>query len=310
MLSTIKKTPLLQSEAVRQGMTYFIAALIFFALLITANRFFDGMEIRPHLYCFMAVVLIVGTVNWWILERPIYNNLPLWAKASMTLSANFLGGVFFMSFLTNSQVGLVLLPALLLFSLPWFFVAAYGALMTIPALQYHPIQVLNLRDIAGEINWAENEERGIIWEFEQLAEMETETPYGVRTHTPHNVMDMRLKELFKGLLSLHNHNISPGRPIHFKEQRIVRQIASETNVGGSAQSKVVEHVEVPLGWRFFHQKNYYLWQSWQPLDPEKTLCQNGVRFIPLSKEERAAITNLRKGLSPKFKTTKIFIERL
>lgn len=288
--SILMRVPFLKSEGAQQTLVYFLAIFILFSLLAAADRLlvrFD--DHRVHLYMMMASVVLLGTVNVWILNQPRYGNVPAWMRGLLTISANVVGATIFLLISWKTAKPYyddLIFPALLLFALPWFFSAALKGWLAIPSLDYVPLKVYDLRDIIGELNWGEDENRGIIWAFENLSEMEAQGSYRVRTHTPHAVLDIPLERLFKGLLSLHNHNLCPEQPISFESRNQV------------------------FGWRFFARKSFLFWKWRKPLDPRKTFRQNVIRFRLLSKTERQQVANLRKQLSPKFKTTHVYIVRV
>lgn len=279
----------LKTPGVQSALIYFFAAIILFLLLATASRFLSALDTRLHLLLFMAAAVLLGLVNAWLLDKKLYAGFPDWLKAGLGLAANLLGAVIFIFFSSGSLTDFHLplfIPALMLFSLPWFFGAALRAILAIPALEYQPLCIGGLKDIVAEINWAEDESRGIVWQFENLEEMAAGGQYWIRTHTPYRVEDMTLKDLFKGLLSLHNHNLNPGQPIHFRE--------------GSQLH----------GWRFYCQRGWLFRARPKPLDPERTLARNGIRFRLLPRNEREEMKNLRKGLHKNFRTVKIMAVRI
>ncbi len=284
----IHRLSFLNNEGVRKAIVYFLIIMSLFLAIVFVDSKLITFNSLLHLALLLTIVLLAGILNNWLLNRFIYNEIPEWLKAIMTLSANLVGAVLFMIISPNSTISYystLFLPAMIFFSLPLFFMITIKAILGIPSLEYLPLKIKNLKDIVAEINWAEDETKGIVWEFENLTEMESDHQYWIRTHTPFSVNDIKLKDLFKCLLSLHNHNLSPGLPIHF------------------------ENGDEYYGWRFFYQTNYIFWKKLRPLNPEVTIKKNGINFHRLSRKEREEMENLRKDLSKKFRTTKIFVIR-
>lgn len=294
MIAPLKaRLAFLQDEGVRRVLLYYLFVFILFAALALVDGRLSALEIKTHYLFLLGITVLVGIFNAWVVENKVFLEESVENKAFLTFSANLLGFFFFVLLsrkVTFSHVPhhylSIYLPALSFFSLPWFFFATVRAIMAIPALAFDPIHIGSLRDIVAEHDWTEDESRGIIWVFcDDFFEKDERGTYHLRTHTPLNAREIKLEELFKSLLSLHNHNINPGHPIYFREGEALH------------------------GWQFHHYP--YWWAPRRPraLDPEKSLRRNRVRFRRLALRERENLKGLRSGLPRKFRVARIYITR-
>jgi len=288
---TAKLTATVQRKGVREYLLYGgLLILLFSGLALLDNRL-ARREVALHLALFVSLLLLLGSLHGWLLERKwFFPHLTTRRKALLTLGAALLGALFFALFSRQVQIGepnplyaQIFLPAVLLFVLPWTMYRSILAIAAVPPLRYAPVYFDSLKDVLAEVRWTEDDSRGVKWVFlDDFQEADASGTYVFRTHTPHDVRKQELQFLFKSMLSLHNHNVHPRRPLHFMEH-------------GGAYGWRFHHL--PFGWRLGRQR---------ALDPGRTLQQNGVRFRRLSRTERE-----RAGtkLHPKFKVATIYITR-
>ncbi|MCB9267552.1 MAG: hypothetical protein H6558_21215 [Lewinellaceae bacterium] len=265
--------------------------LAFRALAFLDNRLaFGAGQFTPRLAILAGLALLLGAVNAWWIDRKMLQGRSAAIKTAVTFGANLLGIALFI--LASRYVSFrefsdpyrwLFLPSLLLFALPWLYVLAVKAIAGVPRLRYAPYVFESLKDVLAEYRFAEDEDRGIRWVFEgNFFEINASGTYRLQTHLPLDARQTQLGPLFKGVLSLHNHNLVPQRPIHFHVQ------------------------EGFYGWEFHHCP-YWFWPARRrALDPHWTLKRNGIRFRRVSEEERLKSTN---KLTAKFRAGTIYVTR-
>lgn len=265
-------------------------AIVFAGMARLDHRFFRDMAPLWHLTVLMALAALLGVLFIAFALSRYFPGLKSLAQTWLIVGGNAWGLLFFA--LASPKIGTnltsplyvsVLLPALFSFSLPWIFLCAVRAIAAIPALRYLPLVIEHLRDVMAEIRWAENKDKGVRWVFEDdFMEVSSNGCYQFQTYTPHKVEENSLEYLFKALLSLHNHNLNPLRPIIF-----------ETKDG-------------LYGWEFHTPRAWPRTSERRALDPFKTLKKNGLRFRNISEEERL---KSKEKLSRRFRVATIFITR-
>jgi hypothetical protein len=279
--------------AVREYIMYFMFLAVSFGLLIVLDGLLWKFSIPFRMAVLLVLVILFGVLHVWLMRTRYLKNKSITIKSVFTLLGNLFGIIIFATIprqghvLTGSPLEFNLfqwgyLAYLLLFSLPWFFKLAIEAFSSIPRLKYEPIQIRSLKDVIAEQRWTENELRGIKWVFDEGLEDDKLTYYHLRTFTPKEVREIKLERLFKGLLSLHNHNLFPQRPMKFRY------------AGGN------------YGWEFYHNPYWLFPKFRRALDPAKTLRESRLKFWSPTREEREGST---VKLLPKFKTTTIYIKR-
>lgn len=287
ILTKIRAT--IWQPAIRPYIVYALFMAVTFAGMARLDyRFFQRMDARWHLCLLISLAITLGILFIVFALPKHFPNLKSAAKTWLVIGGNAWGLLFFA--VASPKVGWqnasplyvqVFLPALISFSLPWLFWCAICAITVIPALRYLPLQVEHLRDVMAELRWAENKDKGIRWVFkDDFKEVSSSGQYHFQTYTPHKVEGNALEHLFKALLSLHNHNLNPLRPIVF-----------ETKEG-------------LYGWEF-HTPCRWSGQK-RALNPFKTLKDNRLQFRPITKEEQP---KSKENLSPRFRVATIYITR-
>lgn len=278
--------------AIRPYIVYALfMAILFIGIAKLDARFFQKMNVHWHLSLFILLAATLGALFIAFTLSKYFPNLKIGAKTGLIIGSNLWGMLFFA--LASPKIGWqkssplylqVFLPALLSFSLPWLFLCAIRAIASIPSLRYLPLIIEHLRDVMAEIRFAENKDVGIKWIFEEnFFEVSSSGNYSFQTYTPYKVeTDFTLEYLFKALLSLHNHNINPMRPIVFETKEGLHGWEFHT----------------PRRWRWLGQR--------RALDPFKTLKNNRLRFRRVSEEERR---KSKEKLSPRFRVATIYITR-
>lgn len=282
---TISKIGFLKSEGFKKGLLYLAGIIISFGSLSLITRRIARYDLIDQLTLLLGGVLLIGILHVILLRKVLEDHFPVWMEIFICLAGNLLGVVLFIQFNTlplNKAAGSLYLFSLLFFSFPFFIVLAFNAMTNIPKLSFTPVSFEQLKDIVGKYDFGEDQSKGVIWTFENFQSNDESGPYWVRTHVPYHTDKIALKDLFKGLLSLHNHNLSPEHPIPMENESGL------------------------IGWRFFYQSNFMGWKTKRPLNPNKSLKANGVPFKKLNKAER--LEGVRKGLPAKFSNCQLWIE--
>ena len=137
----LQKLSFLKTKGVKQVLTYLLSIFILFFALIYVDGFLSRFETRLHLMGFMVAAILIGVVNNMVLGKSLYDNIPIWMKSLLTVSANTVGMAFFMTFSSSHSIilfNMLFLFSLALFSFPWFFIATIQAILSIPELTYQP----------------------------------------------------------------------------------------------------------------------------------------------------------------------------
>lgn len=280
---------------IREYLIYTLLFAALFALLARIDHWLPNGNVLMHLAMLLLIVLLAGTLHVWLLSEKLLRDKPDWVKTFVTFGGNLLGIFFFV--LASRQASWqhlspayqwAFLPALLIFSFPWVWLLTVLALANVPRLAYAPLTFKSLKDVLAEYHFAEDDTQGIRWAFEEdFQEVDASGFYYLRTHTPLEVGRLQLAMLFKGALSLNNHNLHPQRPIHFVYH-------NETAGQGF------------YGWQFYHRPYWFWPQRRVALDPNKTLQANRLRFRRITPEERAQAD---RKLPKNFKVAIIYIKR-
>lgn len=286
------KVKVLPLTGAREYLAYFLMMAGIFVGIALLDNLLARWEVSApyHLIILLVVVLLTGSLTVWMLHQKLLSNTTAWEKAFIIIGANLLGVLFFILASREARFGEMnsvylwaYLPALLLFSFPWILYRAVLAIAGVPRLRYAPFVFESLKDILAEYRFAEDNSRGIRWVFlDDFFELDASGNYTVRTHVPLDIRNIQLGLLFKGMLSLHNHNLLPQRPIHFHEK------------------------DKFYGWEF-SKRPYWFWPSRDvALDPYRTIKRNRVRFWRVSEEERSRST---ENLTQKFRASTIYVTR-
>lgn len=277
--------------AIRPYIVYALfMAIVFAGIARLDHSFFQTIPAAAHVALLMLLAFILGILFLrYALEKYFAGPRP-GIKTLLVAGGNYWGIAFY--YIICRKLGIqdqlqvytfAYAPALLAFSLPWLFVLTVQALADVPALRYAPLIVGHLRDVIAEHRWADNRDKGIRWVFEDgFTEVSSSGKYDFRTYTPFEVEGMEIETLFKGLLSLHNHNLSPARPILF------------------------ETADGPYGWHFQHCPYWFLPGFRCAISPLRTVKKNGLRFRKITEEERS---RSKEKLSPRFRVATLYISR-
>lgn len=275
---------------VRVFLPYAIFVVFAFVSLAILDNRLQTIKFVWHLVILLLLSLLYGVLNAWLLERKLFKDKSAIYKSLLTLLANFLGLLFFIRI--AKSVGFwdislmyqwVYLPALIMFSFPWLFYQSILAILRVPRLHYAPYTFESLKDVLAEYHFAELRDRGIRWVFEEdFDEVEPADNYRIRTHLPQEFKNIELGMLFKGVLSFHNHNLLPQRPIHFYADNEF------------------------YGWTFEHCPYWFLPNYRRAVDPLRSIKKCHLRFRRISEEERSKSTT---KLTRKFRAATIYITR-
>lgn len=288
------KLNLSRLAGLRDYLIYALLVMILFALIARLDGLIPYESAVMHLAGLMLIALLAGMLQVWILGDQLLTKKAIWVKSLAIVGGNLLGMIAFIiasraiSFSNLPEIyRYAYLPALLTYTLPWLWLHSVLNVAGVPRISYSPMMFDSLKDMVAEIHFV-NEARGIRWVFEDdFYELDASGTYQMRTYTPDGVKTYPLGTLFKGALSLHNHNLSPQQPIHFKYRD-------------------EEQKERAYGWQFYHYP-YWFWPARQvAMNPEQKIKTNDLRFRRITAEERMQST---QNLHKNFKVATIYVKR-
>ncbi len=244
-----------------------ILALLFGLLGLIDNYLVD---IHPfwHVMILCFCLLSVGIIAIILLENTFFQSNSEGINAFWLIVANVIGVIVFVLVSASVQFfeaelyyAKLYLPCLFCLPLPWFYQVAFKHVKSIPSLSYAPFRIDTLSDIIGTYYFT-NAKKRIIWIFEgDYPEFKTSGDYHFRTFSPTNlkVELEKMGDLFKGVLSLHNHNVHPDRPI------------------------LIQHGEGVFEWELEHCPHILFPRFRKSMDMEGSIRQNELKFRrPLS----------------------------
>lgn len=275
---------------VKSSLLYSGFLILAFVIIAIVDIFLKELGNKPHLIFLLALLLLLGALNIQVLAIDRFSCFSNPEKGLLTLGGNLVGVIIFIncSPLVDfpdiiELYGFIYLPALLFFTLPWILKQSIRSILAIPALRYSPIVIKRLPIAKCRFK---DHSRGIIWIFEEnFFEKDESGRFLFRTFLPNGNPDIPLGELFEAVLSLHNHDKEPGKPIHLKSKPSW------------------------YGWSFYHFPHPRLRATARALDPLRPLDGNKIHFSQLSLEERPKEGRQNPKLPAKFKVTKIYVKR-
>jgi len=263
MRSTFK--PEIKKPTIKVGATARML-ILYFSLgitLVLGLAFFATMiDFGNWAFLFLVVgMLALGSLHVWLMSHFFEWDRKVLHKSLFTLAGGLVSVIVLFLFLKNSYgfSNFYCLTALA-FGLPHFYLTAIEQILSIPIKMYKACTIRNFDDIdRGEITFEENE-RGLIWDFQTKDNMTKDLSLPkepVRMFAPTQVFQMPFKKLFKASVLFHNVRLKPESPIQVFEE-------------------LVSGKKVPYEWYFMHRPIPYLPLKY--IDPDKTVAQNGLKF--------------------------------
>jgi len=263
MKSTFK--PEIKKPTIKVGATARMLILYFslgITLVLGLAFIIKMIGVGNFSYLSLAVGMLgVGSLHVWLMSRFFEWERPVSHKSLFTLTGGVISIIVLFLFFKNTvNFSNYYCLTALAFGIPHFYLTTIEQILSIPIKMYKPCTIRNFDDIdRGEITFEENQ-RGLIWEFQTKDNMTRDLSLPkepVRMFAPTQVFQMPFKKLFKASVLFHNVRLKPESPI---------QIFDELESGE----------KVAYEWYFMHRPVPYLPLKY--IDPDKTVAQNGLKF--------------------------------
>jgi hypothetical protein len=277
----------LRHPVVVRYLVLLILAIALFGCITWIDLFLykSGYSVPIHLAALVGIVLLLGLLLIWFLQRKMFMDYSNIHQSCLVVGIISIGMVVFAIVSPHwNEISYVTVywPSLVLIGLPWFALSTIIELAGVPQLRFKLYVFDSLKDVIGAVDFTD-ELMGISWVFkDDFYEVDPSGIYQFRTFLPKDLKEHSLGKLFKCVISLHNINKHPEKPIHFMEDNEV------------------------YGWEFYDYPYWFWPQRKRYLDPQKLMKPSRFLFQKISEHQRV---KLQTKLSPEFKATTIFITR-